>query len=216
MEQTAYIKRRDVRAIESFGNAAAAIGPIERGMSVFAITRGQWSMIDAILHVLDQVGKSRLTIWTWTIAAWDADLLGRLMIDNRITSATLMIDQSTLDKNKTRSTSQSKSIDVIQQWRRDFGQDSVRYVRNHAKIATIESESGFKILMRGSMNLNLNTRFEQFDLSEGCKGFDLVRQLESEFPILGDDCTQQDAHRASKTQWTTDLSAFRKVKVWQK
>ena len=34
-------------AVESFSTAAAAIGKVEAGMSLFAVTRGQWSMIDA-------------------------------------------------------------------------------------------------------------------------------------------------------------------------
>jgi len=216
---SAHTNRRNTRAVESFGNAAACIGPIEPGMSLFAITRGQWSMIDAILHVLDQVGRSRLTVWTWTIAEYEVQCIERLMIDERITGATLMIDQSICKKNRARSNAQELSLGVVRQWKTAFGRESVRYVRNHAKIATIESESGLRVLCRGSMNLNFNPRFEQFDLTEGGPDFDLVRQLESELPILGDDCTEDDAHRASKTQEAFDaatLDMFKGVKVWAK
>lgn len=55
-------------ARESFQSAAECIGTVEPGMSLFAITRGQWSMIDAILAVLDQVGPAKLSLWTWTVA----------------------------------------------------------------------------------------------------------------------------------------------------
>ena len=58
-------------ARESFANAAETIGPCKPGMSLFAITRGQWSMIDAVLHVLDQVGPAAVSLWTWTIAEYE-------------------------------------------------------------------------------------------------------------------------------------------------
>ena len=38
---------RRKRAVESFGSAADCIGTIEKDMSLFAITRGQFSMLDA-------------------------------------------------------------------------------------------------------------------------------------------------------------------------
>jgi hypothetical protein len=50
---------RAENAVQSFKNAAETIGECTPGMSLFAITRGQWSMIDAVLHVLDQVGPGR-------------------------------------------------------------------------------------------------------------------------------------------------------------
>ena len=47
---------RRKRVVESFENAATCIGPIEKEMSLFAITRGQFSMIDAIFHCLHAIG----------------------------------------------------------------------------------------------------------------------------------------------------------------
>lgn len=43
---------RRARAVQSFRTAAECIGPVEPGMALFAVTRGQFSMLDAILHVL--------------------------------------------------------------------------------------------------------------------------------------------------------------------
>lgn len=186
-------------------------------MALFAITRGQWSMIDAVLHVLDQVGPSRLTIWTWTIAEYEVQVLERLMMDRRITGATLIVDHSV--REKTRRFKADTSVRIVALWKAVFGADSVRYVKCHAKIATIESASGLRVLCRGSMNLNFNPRFEQFDLTEGGPDFDLVREIERELPILTDDCTVLDAHAATKTERAFDaktLDMFTGVKVWAK
>ena len=52
-------RQRVKRAVESFESAAATIGPIEKDMSLFAITRGQFSMLDAILHCLHGRGSGK-------------------------------------------------------------------------------------------------------------------------------------------------------------
>lgn len=57
------------------------------------------------------------------------------------------------------------------------------YVRNHAKIATVTSNDR-KVLLRGSMNLNFNPRFEQLDVSEGGEDYDLVREIEDGLPAM--------------------------------
>ena len=64
-------RQRVKRAVESFESAAATIGPIEKDMSLFAITRGQFSMLDAILHCLHETSPAAISLWTWTIADWE-------------------------------------------------------------------------------------------------------------------------------------------------
>ncbi len=49
---------RRKRVVESSESAANCIGPIEQDMSLFAITRGQFRMIDAIFHVLHEAGPA--------------------------------------------------------------------------------------------------------------------------------------------------------------
>ena len=111
-------------------------------------------MIDATMACLDQTGPAAVSLWTWTVAGYEIECLERLRQDQRITSGTLIIDAGARHKN----------AGLIRQWKDTFGKLSVRYVVNHAKIVTIHNEA-FKLLLRGSMNLNFNPRFEQFDLT---------------------------------------------------
>jgi len=199
---------RRSRAVESFRNAADTIGPVHAGMSVFAITRGQFSMIDAISHVLDAVGRARVSVWTWTIAEYEVTVFEGLRNDGRIADGLLVIDGGAREKN----------AHLIRAWGSTFGRGSVRYVRNHSKIATVEG-AGLRVLLRGSMNLNLNPRFEQLDVTEGGADFELVRRIESELPVLEDDCTGQEVYQASQLgeAFGSDaLEVFRGVKVWAK
>lgn len=195
-------------ARESFANAAETIGPCKPRMSLFAITRGQWSMIDAVLHVLDEVGPAAVSLWTWTVAEYEVQVLTRMMLDKRITSGRLVIDHGARNKNAA----------IIAEWQRLFGADSVRYVVNHAKIATIRTAGGLRFLLRGSMNLNFNPRFEQFDITEGGPEYDLVREIEDELPVLDDDCPGKDVYEATKlsSAFTPEqLTLFQNPKTWK-
>ena len=112
-----------------------------------------------------------------------------------------------------------RNAGIIAEWKSSFGEGSVRYITNHAKIARIESASGLKLLLRGSMNLNFNPRFEQFDITEGGADFDLVEEIEDELPVLGDRCTGQEVWAASRVSDAFEpeqLAFFGGMKVWAK
>jgi hypothetical protein len=199
---------RRERAAESFKTASECLGTLKKGSGVFAVTRGQFSMIDAVLACLDQTGPANLSLWTWTVAEYEVQVLERMMRDDRLLSGRLVIDTGARNKN----------MGIIRDWKASFGGESVRYVVNHAKIATIENTE-WKILLRGSMNLNFNPRFEQLDLTEGGADFDLVKEIEDELPILADTSTNADAYAATKLSNAfpqETLNLFQGTKVWAK
>jgi hypothetical protein len=74
------------RVVESFENAAACIGPIQKDMSLFAITRGQFSMIDAIFHVLHEAGPAAIPVWMRPIAHCEVEAEDGLMARQEITA----------------------------------------------------------------------------------------------------------------------------------
>jgi len=205
---------RRARAVEAFKTAADCLGPIEHGMSVFAITRGQFSLIDVILHVLACVGPAEVSVWTWTIAEFDLDaikapenfqMLGR---DARVTGGRLIIDEA----------QRTKSAYLIDGWRERFGPESVRYAQTHAKIATISNDR-FRVCVRGSLNLNANPRFENLDVTEGGPDFDLVREIEEELPVMPPTVATERISRASKVNTFPDLEKlplFADVKTWSR
>lgn len=209
---SARLEKRNTRAIDGYKAAVTDLYPIEHGMHVFAVTRGQWSMVDAVLASLDAVASSEspahLSIWTWCIASYEVDCIRRLMLDRRISLARLLIDRA----------GSSRDPDLMQAWRDVFGPESIRVVVNHAKIATIETAE-YRLLLRGSMNLNYNPRYEQFDMTEGGPDFDLVRSIEDSLPILHersarDEVTKVTGLSDAHTQETLNLFAPRKV--WAK
>lgn len=196
------------RVIESFQSAGQAIGPVEPGMSVFAVTRGQFSMIDCILYCLSQTGPADVSVWTWAIADYEVEAMEGLIGRREITSGRLVIDQSADRRNPV----------IIERWRRRFGPEAVRICKNHAKIARAWNDR-YRILLRGSMNLNWNPRFEQLDVTEGGEDFDLVKRIEDELPVLPSQYSNAEAEAAtgiSKAWEAGQLEMFRGLKTWAK
>ena len=204
--------RRKV-AVESLGNVAAALGQLDFGASIFAITRGQWSMIDAILHTLDCCASPcAVSVWTWTVAEYEIECLTRLQRDSRLSTGRLVIDHAARHRN----------AGIIAAWKAGFGPESVRYVVNHAKIATVADADGRRFLLRGSMNLNFNPRFEQFDITEGGDEFAMVKRIEDDLPVLADDAPGAAIYAASRVGevfQADELAMFQRqgaIKRWSK
>ena len=201
------ITRRRKRAVESFRSAGEAIGPLTPGMGVFAVTRGQWSMIDALQYVLAQTRPAAISLWTWTIADYEVAAVGGLLECGEITGATLLIDYS-LGRRRP---------PMLDEWRERFGAESIKVVRCHAKIARVWNDE-WRLLLRGSMNLNYNPRFEQFDLTEGGEDFDLVSRIEAGVPVLPRDYDHQQVAQATGLGQAFDaelLGMFAGGREWQ-
>ena len=158
-------------------------------------------MINALHVLIDHVGPgASVAVWTWAIAPYEVQAFQSLMWRGGLASASLIVDVSADRRNP----------ELLNQWRDQFGDQSVRVVRNHAKIARVWG-NGWRFLARGSLNLNFNPRFEQFDLTEGGADYDLVERLESELPVLPRNYTFADVAQASKlnSSFSADtLAAF--------
>lgn len=180
------IARRRARAVESFQFVGETLGEITLGMSVFAITRGQFSMIDVVQYLVRSIEVAHISVWTWTIADYEVEAVGGLMANGQIRSARLIVDYSASQRNRV----------LLNEWRDRFGEETVRVCRTHAKIARVWNE-GWRFLARGSMNLNWNPRFEQVDLTEGGDDYDLVEHIEEEMPVVGREPSAAEAANAS-------------------
>jgi hypothetical protein len=207
MTQRAALASRRKKAVETFGNAQAAIGELYPGMSIFGITRGQFSMIDIILYLLREMGRASITVWTWAIADYETEVFSGLMQRKEIESALLVVDYSASRRNG----------ELLAGWRALYGPGSVKVCMNHAKVARVWNED-YRFLARGSMNLNFNPRFEQFDLTEGGNDFDLVERIEAELDLLPVEHSKREAQAVTKLGMAFDLSKleiFEANKIWR-
>ena len=147
-------KYKKIRACKK-GTASQAIGVIEKGTDTFCLTYGQFSLIDALLAVLDQTGPAHVVVSTWTAAHADLTRSAELLETAEILSFKLIVDRSF----------HSRQPEYYQHMLQLFGTDSIRAIRTHAKFITIRNEK-FDIVVRTSMNLNSNPRLENIEVSE--------------------------------------------------
>lgn len=136
-------------------SAVLAIGVIEKDTDTFILTYGQFSLIDALVAILDQTGPAHVTISTWTAAHAHLDRSAELMAGASLLSFRMIVDRSF----KTRQPKYFEHMCSL------FGVESIRAINTHAKFMTIRNDE-WDIVVRTSMNLNENPRLENIEISE--------------------------------------------------
>lgn len=148
--------RRCEKSAQCFEMASAAIAGLERDGHVFGITKGQFSMIDIASAVLEKTGPADVAVWTWCIAEYEVEAIGAFINSGDIRDFRLVMDWAGAQRD----------MPIVADLQKRFGLDCIRVTKTHAKIVMISNED-WKVVIRGSMNLNANPRFEQFDASDG-------------------------------------------------
>ena len=146
--------------------ATQAIGKLEHNTDTFILTYGQFSLIDALLVILDQTGPAHVAISTWTAAHAHLERSAELMATAEILSFRMIVDRSF----------QSRQPMYYQQMIELFGKDAIRAISTHAKFITVRNDE-WNIVMRTSMNLNENPRLENLEVSDNKEFCDFFSQI---------------------------------------
>lgn len=147
--------------------AAEACGPIEPGMIATGITKGSFSMLDLIEHVLSTTGPAEVDVSTWTMGIYDADVLWNFVDNGGVQRIRFLLDPSMFRVSQSR---------YAPAFLAAFGGDAIRAVENHAKF-TLVGNAEWQITICASMNLNRNKRLENFCLFEGRAAYDFYRAI---------------------------------------
>lgn len=148
--------RRDVKDLRRSGCAREALAGFGKEVEFFGFTRGGFSFIDLIAAAMEYTGPCFLLVSTWTAASGDANKVSAFLEAGRLTGTRWLVDRSF----------QRRRPAIAQQLRTQFGASSIRVGANHAKFAVlINDEAGWRVVIRTSMNLNMNARFEDFTIS---------------------------------------------------
>lgn len=148
-------RRRTVRRTINAATAADAVGPITPGIEIYGLSKGQFSLVELVAHVLDATGPAHVTISTWTAAGADLAHTQDLLHSGAIISCRWLVDFSF----------PSRQPAYCAQLRDRFGEDCIRTTANHAKFVMIRNAT-WNVVIRTSMNLNLNRRLESFEISD--------------------------------------------------
>jgi len=192
------------------------LGKITSGCSIVGVTKGQFSLLDLIRAVSDQVGPAALTVSTWSTGIRDTANLETLIDQGAFTSVSLCLDRSFSGR-------QPRYVrEVIRVW----GQENIRMTRNHAKFFMLRNKA-WNICCRSSMNLNRNPRLEQFDLDDSAELCDffagVIKEIFEQMPagltrkvdvcdtvfpdLLGGGLSDQYAPEDLNALWSNSLPA---------
>jgi len=141
------------KVVSRTGTAAKVIGRLEPRVRVTGLTAGQFSAIDAMEHMVDELGPAAVRVSTWTTGIYDVKRARDIRTRGRITDIRMLLDRGTFEKSPKYA---GPLIEVL-------GIDAFRCVSVHAKVIIVSGERG-NAVMRSSMNLNKNLRTEQFDI----------------------------------------------------
>jgi len=150
--------------LEGLRTAEHCIGEMKPGERLIGLTKGQFSLLDIVRAVLQQTGPAHVRVTTWSAGIRDAENAAWLIEQGDILSLRMLVDRSF----PTRQPKYARRIVEL------FGARALHCTRVHAKFCTIRNEH-WNVCIRSSMDLNRNSRFEQFDLDDSpdiCDFFD--------------------------------------------
>jgi len=147
-------RRRKLRDLRRRQDAAEAIAGLNKRIEIFGFTKGQFSMLDMLVACLAKTGPAFMSISTWTAARKEIAALSDLRDAGELLGTRWLVDLTFARRDPA----------AAQQIRTTFGVDSIRVAQNHAKFAIFENDS-WRLVIRTSMNLNMNPRFEDFTIA---------------------------------------------------
>lgn len=177
-------KKRPSLRTAPYQSALETIGELEPGCRIVGMTKGQFSLLDLIRAVLASTGPAHLIVSTWTAGIRDAENAGMLIERGELLGLKLLCDRS-FPRRQPRYCARILEI---------FGPDSIRMTRTHAKFALLHNDD-WHVVIRSSMNLNRNPRFEQFDLDDDAELYEFFERhwLELEYEMVaGLDATTRE------------------------
>lgn len=146
--------RRELRDLRNKQAAANAIAGLDHETEIFGFTKGQFSLLDLIGAVLPITGPVHFSISTWTAATFEIRSLGAMALRGDITGTRWLVDFSMARREPA----------ITAQLRDAFGRDNIRVAQVHAKFCLFQN-AAWRLVLRTSMNLNMNPRYEDFQIA---------------------------------------------------
>lgn len=181
--------KRDLMRLFRQQTAKEFVGTVTPAMHIFGFSKGQFSLVDIIREVSDQIGPCHLALSTWTVAHADLSELESMVAGDRFKTLRFLLDFSF----------QRRQPALIQRIRQRFGPEAVVVTRNHAKFCLFKTEA-LHLVRRTSMNLNFNPRLEDVELKEDAELFAFIET------ILDDIFAAHDK-KAQKHKTTAELAS---------
>lgn len=135
------------------GAAREVLGPLHECVRVTGLTAGQFSAIDALEHMANELGPADVRISTWTTGIYDITRAAKLRANGNLRDVKFLLDRGSFERSPQFAGPLIAAL----------GPEAFRCMLVHAKVIIVHGERG-SAAFRSSMNLNKNLRTEQFDI----------------------------------------------------
>lgn len=144
------------------GGAAGALANLAHGERRLIATKGQFSLADFTMAMLDVTGPAHLALMTWAVNPAELAPMIQAAATGRILSWRLLTDGDFLDLNTDGKRTSKKAQERAEQLR---ALTDVVLTRNHAKAAIV-ANAEWSLVATGSMNLTRNPRLELIEVED--------------------------------------------------
>jgi hypothetical protein len=147
-------RKRELRDVRQTATAMEAIAGFDQDVEIFGFTKGQFSLLNLIQAVFSFTGPAHLSLSTWTAASHEIESLAAMQQRGDILGQRLLIDFSMARREPA----------LTAQLREKLGRQNIRVAQTHSKFCLFQN-ADWKVVLRSSMNLNMNPRNEDFTLA---------------------------------------------------
>ncbi len=160
-------KRRELKDLRRVETAREAIRGWDKSIELFALTRGQYSLVQLIEAVIELIGPvDAMFISTWTAAHVDVGKILEFVKSGLVKDARWLVDFSF----------SRRSPALVHEIRNTFGPNAIRVSKNHSKYVTLRN-ADHKVVIRCSMNINANMRNEHFSLEHSEELYNFLEEI---------------------------------------
>lgn len=161
--------RRDVKREKMLlwrrESAEVAVQPLTRDAEVYGFTKGQFSMLDLLKAVLAKTGPAYMDFSTWTANRKEALELAAMRQSGELLGIRWLVDMTFVRRDP-------EAAAILA----DFGAEAIRVAHVHAKFALFYNET-WRLVLRTSMNLNMNPRTEDYHLAHDPDLFGFIHEM---------------------------------------
>lgn len=143
------------------GTARDVVAGLAQGDRIVAIVEGTASLMDVVEAALEITGPGTLDLGSWTIGLPESERLAGLIASGEVTRVRLVVDRSF-----------RQFRDYYARLMELVGPESVVQARSHTKFVVIRNDT-WDVVIRSSMNANLNLRIEHVDAEDCAEVADL-------------------------------------------
>ena len=147
-------------------NAESALATLDHETELFGFTKGQFSLLDLLKATLRQTGPADIALSTWTANRMEALELGEMQKAGAIRSMRWLVDLTFCRRDP----------EAAHAVRQIFGPDAIRVANVHSKFCTFKNDQ-WRLVLRTSMNLNMNPRTEDFTIAHDPELFDFIADM---------------------------------------